>query len=539
MSLPAAVTQEQQTSILHPGPIEEAQSPTPEPFPLSRDDNSPLTTSSPTKGRQSSSEGVSNRDDPSASSFAGRLRSASKRFEESNLPKGMWDATASIASSIPSLVDIRRGSFGSEGWSAEGQVEDRERRSSIVRRRSSQTGEDSLKRPSLSGPKSPGGTRSAGSVPHHDTLTEGVDDDKDAGKIEKSPVIMTQQANAQVIDHEKRGHFDHGDSSNDSEPTQGGVAISPFISTPEEPYRTGPFDNGYHFPPKHTWTEATTIFLIGFWHYTTTWMGFLVVVYMLNVIAWGGMIFLLLCNAAPAMCSPTCDDLNSPRRIWIEYDAQILTALFCVTGFGLIPWRFRDLYYLLKYRLKKDQLALRRLAGIHREWFRLEGSQHLPAHLGPDNVEMEGANHPESILPYPLKSISNAPLTGIRASPTPVWKLDYVIWMFVWNTFLQAVLSGIMWGLNRFDRPSWATGLFVGLACLVGACAGIMIFMEGKKVKGVEGVPVSDKDQERLKKDGELGIVHINNIKDAVPKEKKGKGYTKEAGLSGDSERVA
>lgn len=48
-----------------------------------------------------------------------------------------------------------------------------------------------------------------------------------------------------------------------------------------------------------------------------------------------------------------------------------------------------------------------------------------------------------------------------------------------------------------------------------------MIFMEGKKVKRVEGIPVSEKDQERLKRDRELGIVHINNINDAIPKKKR------------------
>jgi hypothetical protein len=268
------------------------------------------------------------------------------------------------------------------------------------------------------------------------------------------------------------------------------------------------------------------IFLKEFWDFTTTWQGFLWVIYGLNVVAWGGMIFLLLCNAAPAMCNPDCNDINSPRRIWIEIDAQVLTALFCVTGFGFIPWRFRDLFYLLKYRIKKDQLALRRLGGIHRDWFRLEGSQDLPVLLGPENLESEYSNTPESAIPYPLKSIPNAPLTGIRAPPTALWKLDYVIWLFVWNTFLQAVLSGIMWGLNRYDRPSWATGLFVALACIVAACGGIMIFMEGKKVKGWEGIPVSEKDQERLKMDRELGIEHINNINDAIPKEKKSKKRT-------------
>lgn len=50
-----------------------------------------------------------------------------------------------------------------------------------------------------------------------------------------------------------------------------------------------------------------------------------------------------------------------------------------------------------------------------------------------------------------------------------------------------------------------------------------MVFVEGKKVKGVEGVPVSEKDKERLRRDRELGITHWNNAKDEKPKEKKSK----------------
>jgi hypothetical protein len=449
----------------------------------------------PRNDSQINADGVRPREESSESTLTARLRSASKRFEESSLPKGMWDASATIASSIPSIGQVRRGSFGSEGWSAEGQIKERERRSSIGRRRSSQTGQESSLRQTLSGPKSPDGVSSAGAGTHHNRFPE-VLDEKEGQKSDQIP----------------SGDTTHGDADLAT------IASTP-TSSPQ--YRMSPFNNGYHFPPKHTWTESTMIFLSAFWSYATTWLGFFVVIYGLNVVAWGGMIFLLLCNAAPAMCTPDCNDINSPRRIWIEIDAQVLTALFCVTGFGLIPWRFRDLFYLLKYRLNKDQLALRRLAGIHRDWFRLEGSQSLPVLLGPENIESENSNIPESSVPYPLKSIPNAPLTGVRAPPTPIWKLDYVIWMFVWNTFLQAVLSGIMWGLNRYNRPPWATGLFVALACIVAACGGIMIFMEGKKVKSEEGVPVSEKDQERLKRDRELGIVHINNIKDAIPKKKK------------------
>lgn len=288
-------------------------------------------------------------------------------------------------------------------------------------------------------------------------------------------------------------------------------------------YRTTPFENGYQFPPKHTWQQDTIIGLKAFWGFTCTWFGFAIVVYGLNVVAWGGMLFLLLCNASPAMCYPTCGDENSPAKVWLEISCQILTALFCVTAFGLIPWRFRDFWYLLQFRIQKDEVALRRLGGIHRGWFRLEGSQNLPANLGPSNVENEFFGHPESSVPFPLSKIPDPPLTGIRAPATPLWKLDFVIWMFVWNTFLQVVLCGLMWGFNRHNRPSWSTGLFVALGCLVAIFAGLMQFFEGKKIKGIEGVAVTPEDLEVLKKDREVGVVHYNNIKDEKPKEKKQK----------------
>lgn len=282
-----------------------------------------------------------------------------------------------------------------------------------------------------------------------------------------------------------------------------------------EPISAAPFKNGYHFPPKHSFGESMKLGTVAFWNYILTPVGFAVTLYGLNVVAWGGMLFLLLCNASPAMCRPTCDDINSPRRIWIEIDSQILNALFCVTGFGLAPWRFRDLYLLLQYRLLKKEIGLRRLAGIHRGWFRLQGSTELPLNLGPHNVhEPEFQAISRTSIPFPETKIPVPPLTGVRAQFTKGWKLDLVIWLMVANTFFQCVLSGFMWGMNRYDRPSWSTGLFVALGCIVAGVGGFIMFLEGKKVKGIEGVPVSQRDMDRLTRDREQGIWHYNNIKD-------------------------
>ncbi|KAE8451266.1 hypothetical protein EG329_004431 [Mollisiaceae sp. DMI_Dod_QoI] len=497
-------------------PLGTVQNDGPEPFPSLEDPPSPK---SPRRVSTDPHDPTRHRQPSTTSTLQERLRSASKNFSESSPPTGMWIATGQIASAVPTLSDIRRGSYSSEGWSGEGQIREKERRATLSRRGSSQIGEELTRRRSSANPNSPRETTSNQDIIPETVPEVTAESEKTGlGQITSGvPVGATQPTNSMTDPvTEKRSERPKGDqrSSSDTNTTPTGT------TKVDTEFRTTPFDNGYQFPPKHKWTESTAIGLKAFWGFFITPLGFLVTIYGLNVVAWGGMLFLLLCNASPAMCKPTCNDINSPRRKWIEVDSQILNALFCVTGFGLIPWRFRDLYYLLQYRIMKNELGLRRLAGINRGWFRLAGSEDLSVELGPAEVEA-GAEVPESSIPFPIARTPNAPLTGIRAPPTKMWKLDFVIWTMVWNTFLQAVLSGFMWGLNRYNRPSWSTGLFVAMACIVAACGGIMSFVEGKHVKAIEGVPISEKDQERLKRDRELGITHYNNIKDEGPKEKK------------------
>jgi Protein of unknown function (DUF2985) len=201
--------------------------------------------------------------------------------------------------------------------------------------------------------------------------------------------------------------------------------------------------------PKVSWTTKTKRGLMKAIRWVFTLKGFLITVYMLNVVAWGGMLFLLLVEAAPAMCHPSCGALYSPRRIWIEITSQILNALFCLPAFGLIPWRFRDLYWLLVWRWgirgnEMKSMGERRLAGIHNDWFRLRGSENVTQvnHLDEDNPA----------VPFPIDKTPAPPTTGVRAPPTKTWKMDFVVWAFVWNTFFQTVLSAFMWHYTRFVR---------------------------------------------------------------------------------------
>lgn len=64
-----------------------------------------------------------------------------------------------------------------------------------------------------------------------------------------------------------------------------------------EPPSAAPFPNGYHFPPKHPLGQSMRDGALAFWHYATTPVGLCVTIYGLNIVAWGGMLFLLLCNA--------------------------------------------------------------------------------------------------------------------------------------------------------------------------------------------------------------------------------------------------
>lgn len=232
---------------------------------------------------------------------------------------------------------------------------------------------------------------------------------------------------------------------------------------------------------KHNWGQVVGHGLKAFWKFFLTPSGFCITIYGLNVVGWGAMLFFLLLKAAPAMNVPTADDDYSPRKIWLEIDSQILNALFCVTGFGLIPWRFMDLYLLLSWRIKHNQTNLLKLADKNVSWFRM----------------------PESISEPKLTS------TGKHAKPTAGWKLDATVWLMCMNTFLQAVLCGFMWGYNRFDRPSWATGTFIGLGCGTAMIAGLITWWEGRKVKIIEGpaiaaVKPSDNDAESVEEEIEM-----------------------------------
>jgi hypothetical protein len=403
-----------------------------------------------------------------------------------DLPVGAWAAAAEASSKAPTLSEIRRGSFAASGWIHSGQA------------RKTVEGE------------------SLAAYEAQDVAAR-----HGSGSYDKAEIQEKQQHDGGIALVNALSTVDNDRILTTATTTQDGR------STPLSSVSS----------PKIAWTRSTIIGLRAFWKWFLTPFGFLVTIYALNVVAWGGMLFFLLCNAAPAMCWVSdahshklrvydCGNLYSSRRIWMEIDSQILNALFCVTGLGLIPWRFRDLYYLLRWRLlprnkfghHQKLYGLRTLAGLYRSWARLPGSETLDLMSleeynelafplqGLDLTKYEAslpsvkANALDPRVPWRLYKTPSPPVTGVRAPPTALWKIDLFVWCNVFNTFFQTCLCGFMWGMNRFDRPSWSTGLFIALACIVSGVGGILSFIEGRKIKRIEGVQPDPVEIEEMRK---------------------------------------
>jgi len=504
-------------------------------------------------------------------STAQSIKNVTERIIDADVPLGGWSGIANASAQAPTLGDIRRGSFGHSGWDenyhrekrlgsvassmSDGRPGGNRRTSSGRMPRRTSTGLSSEPHPDIQeeGSHQPGTSGSDNFATLHEEPTQ-LSHDNNASRqndIEPFPQVNGEDMSYNNTAPEGRGRDQNRKIGAIKQPS---TSIERASTLEEEEIPTG-----YIVPPKKPWKEASWIGFKAFMRWVFTPFGFLITIYALNVVAWGGMLFLVELGGAPKMCNKNtaenhydgCNDLQSPRKKWLEIDSQILTALFCVTAFGLIPWRFRDFYWLLRYRLcnenKKGRQAKmigkRRLAGIHANWYRLpgsdtldeltpaayeaarldgtvykkvtesaDGSQHSPAQMTYTNTSynleeastgLQALPENDERIPLPVGKRPLDPLTGVRAPPTPFWKMELMIWCMVWNTFLQVALCGLMWGMNRYERPGGAVAAIIVIACMIAGYGGWLTFAEGNKVKRVEGM--SPKTIQNLE-DAEGGI---------------------------------
>ncbi|KAF7551817.1 hypothetical protein G7Z17_g4749 [Cylindrodendrum hubeiense] len=377
----------------------------------------------------------------SSNGIVGRVRGASISLINANPQLGMWQATGTAIAQAPNLTELRDAgsggdniAFNAQGHSARIAVHDNDGELALVR--------SNTRRPTFTTPNF----------------------DKDATQ---EPVVIQEvdESAPEIASTSDSQHHTHWNLR-------------------EKHHRLA--ERRHSIYDKHKgdakekWGPTILNGLKAFWKFFKTPSGFLITIYGLNIVAWGAMLFFLLLKAAPAMNHPSADDNSSPRKIWLEIDSQILNALFCVTGFGLAPWRFRDLYRFTQAAYFKNREAMLKLAEQNKGWFRPPAW----ATKEEDPSITEGTELSRPTL------VRSSTFTGKCAPPTALWKLGFTIWMMVLNTALQVVLSYYMWAYNRIDRPTWATGTFIALGCGVGMFAGLMSWWEGRKVKKIEGPQV-------------------------------------------------
>lgn len=90
--------------------------PTPVPFPQPEGIRNP-NAASPTAESPKTRERTST----NASIVSNKIRTATGKLMDVNPPPGMWAAAGTTAAKAPSITDIRKGSFGSDGWNEDSQ----------------------------------------------------------------------------------------------------------------------------------------------------------------------------------------------------------------------------------------------------------------------------------------------------------------------------------------------------------------------------------------------------------------------------------
>ncbi|CAG8908606.1 unnamed protein product [Penicillium egyptiacum] len=206
---------------------------------------------------------------------------------------------------------------------------------------------------------------------------------------------------------------------------------------------------------RQSWSKAFKKGCVATWRFICPHAGLFITVYGLNVIAWGAMLIFLLLNVGQIR--------KERKETWIEIDSQILNGLFCLTSWGLAPWRIRDTYWLLMWRIgsgERSQSSIRHLAKRNASWFR-----------------MWDCDFKRSCDEIPLRKT----LAGKSAPATKTRKMDFLVINMLLNSLFQIGMATFMWVYSRHTRPSFGVGFFIGLGCLSSLLAGIITCGRGEK----------------------------------------------------------
>jgi hypothetical protein len=178
------------------------------------------------------------------------------------------------------------------------------------------------------------------------------------------------------------------------------------------------------------------------------------------------------------------------QKLWIEISSQVENGLFTITGVGLIPWRALDTYRIYRiWRYKRLTHKLRKKAGLPY----LDNEDDLPDPAYDPNYIHVLSDEQQDDLHYQQQKFM-ASQTWYRPHATdthrafPIGTALLICCLVDGNSLFQCILCGVMWGLNRFNRPAWTTGVLIPASFLCGILSAVFIARGGSKTKKTKEV---------------------------------------------------
>ncbi|KAI0650754.1 hypothetical protein C8Q79DRAFT_1006990 [Trametes meyenii] len=240
----------------------------------------------------------------------------------------------------------------------------------------------------------------------------------------------------------------------------------------------------------------------GVWSFVKTPLGIVTAIYGFFVVFWGtGIVFFL------AKFINLHNDIT--QSFWVELCQQVETGLFTATSIGFIPFRVMDTYRVCKiWHYKRKIAKLRQKASLPELYDPddLPDPVYDPNYIQVLTEDQQIDLHYRELFPaaISLRMLYSAPFSEqhkFMASQTwyrphgtqthRAFPIDLALWICVCNdlnSFFQCLLSGTMWGLDRFARPAWTTGTTLPAAFVAGIVAGVLIYWGGRKTRRTEQV---------------------------------------------------
>ncbi|KZV77780.1 hypothetical protein PENSPDRAFT_645383 [Peniophora sp. CONT] len=234
--------------------------------------------------------------------------------------------------------------------------------------------------------------------------------------------------------------------------------------------------------------------LRGFIQFASRPLGFLITLYAVLITFWGAAWVLFLIGWI---------SVAGRQAYFVEICDQILTALFCVVGIGMSPFRAVDTYHLW-FIVKYHKLTLKLRKKHHLPDLPDENDLPVPNRdvLDPDLEAQFKRSEPGAMVLTPdqqeilehhqLKYHKSHTFYRPHETPThrafPLALLITITVLLDCHSMFQMALGGTTWGINYHHRPQ---GLTAGILCCSLSCnitAGILIGVGGRKTRKKEEV---------------------------------------------------